>query len=73
MNLIPGLSLRVSPEAEELGLDDEELGEWCYDIREVSQHIEGLNTPNNGPSSSGGSLEGGAPTRVKTDSPEKMS
>jgi len=37
MNLIPGLSLRVSPEEEELGLDDAQLGEFAYDYVELAR------------------------------------
>ncbi|KAK0739514.1 ammonium transporter AmtB-like domain-containing protein [Apiosordaria backusii] len=39
MNLVPGLSLRVSPEVEEIGLDDAELGEFAYDYVELSRHV----------------------------------
>ncbi|KAK4679916.1 ammonium transporter Amt1 [Podospora pseudoanserina] len=39
LNLIPGLSLRVSPEVEEIGLDDAELGEFAYDYVELSRHV----------------------------------
>ncbi|KAL2890621.1 Ammonium transporter 1 [Ceratocystis lukuohia] len=41
MNLIPGLSLRVSAEEEEMGLDDGQLGEFAYDYVEVTRHISG--------------------------------
>lgn len=41
MNLVPGLSLRVSPEAEEIGLDDGELGEFAYDYVEIARHVSG--------------------------------
>ena len=45
MNLVPGLSLRVSAEEEELGLDDAQLGEFAYDYVELartpSEHING--------------------------------
>ncbi len=37
MNFIPGLSLRVSAEEEELGLDDAELGEFAYDYVELAR------------------------------------
>lgn len=40
MNLIPGLSLRVSAEEEELGLDDGQLGEFAYDYVEVTRQID---------------------------------
>lgn len=39
MNLVPGLSLRVSPDEEELGLDDCELGEFAYDYVELTRHM----------------------------------
>ena len=52
MNLIPGLSLRVPPEEEELGLDDAQLGEFAYDYVELRRHpADGL------PSSAGASTE----------------
>jgi ammonium transporter, Amt family len=38
MNFIPGLSLRVSAEEEELGLDDAQLGEFAYDYVELARH-----------------------------------
>jgi ammonium transporter, Amt family len=37
MNLIPGLSLRVSDEDEIAGIDDVELGEFAYDFVEVTR------------------------------------
>lgn len=35
INLIPGLHLRASEEAELLGMDDDQLGEFAYDYVEV--------------------------------------
>lgn len=35
INLIPGLELRASEEAELLGMDDDQLGEFAYDYVEV--------------------------------------
>lgn len=35
INLIPGLNLRASEEAELLGMDDDQLGEFAYDYVEV--------------------------------------
>lgn len=35
MNFIPGLSLRVSEEEEDMGLDDAQLGEFAYDYVEL--------------------------------------
>jgi Amt family ammonium transporter len=39
MNLIPGLSLRASEEAEILGIDDAELGEFAYDYVELTREV----------------------------------
>ena len=39
MNLIPGLSLRASEEAEITGIDDSELGEFAYDYVEHKREI----------------------------------
>ncbi|KAH6603161.1 ammonium permease [Trichoderma cornu-damae] len=39
MNLIPGLSLRVSAEDEEVGVDDCQLGEFAYDYVEITRHV----------------------------------
>jgi Amt family ammonium transporter len=35
INLVPGLKLRASEEAEMLGMDDDQLGEFAYDYVEV--------------------------------------
>ena len=37
MNLIPGLSLRVSVEEEEIGLDNAQFGEFAYDYVELAR------------------------------------
>ncbi|KAK1826558.1 ammonium transporter mep2 [Podospora conica] len=42
MNLVPGLSLRVTAEEEELGLDDAELGEFAYDYVELTRHASDI-------------------------------
>ncbi len=39
MNLIPGLSLRVSEEAEIVGIDDAEIGEFAYDYVELTREV----------------------------------
>lgn len=39
MNLIPGLSLRVTEEAEILGIDDAEIGEFAYDYVELTREV----------------------------------
>lgn len=36
VNFVPGLKLRASEEAELLGMDDDQLGEFAYDYVEVS-------------------------------------
>lgn len=42
MNLIPGLSLRVSAEEEEIGLDEAQLGEFTYDNAESRRDAESV-------------------------------
>ena len=39
MHYIPGLSLRASVEAEILGIDDAEMGEFAYDYVGLEQEI----------------------------------
>ncbi|KAI4214585.1 MAG: hypothetical protein LQ351_003002 [Letrouitia transgressa] len=39
MNLIPGLSLRTSEEAEVIGMDDAEIGEFAYDYVELTRDV----------------------------------
>lgn len=39
MNLIPGLKLRASEEAEVLGMDDAEIGEFAYDYVELTRDV----------------------------------
>ncbi|KAI1642887.1 ammonium transporter [Daldinia loculata] len=69
LNLIPGLSLRVSAENEEVGIDDDQLGEFAYDYVELQRHTSDVlagsaevPTPNAGRAGSSKSSEG----------PEKM-
>ncbi|KAF3064814.1 Ammonium transporter 1 [Daldinia childiae] len=69
LNLIPGLSLRVSAENEEIGIDDDQLGEFAYDYVELQRHTSDVlsgsaevSTPNAGRAGSSKSSEG----------PEKM-
>lgn len=48
MNLIPGMSLRVNAEDEDVGVDDCQLGEFAYDYVEMRRHVldgEVLSTP----------------------------
>ncbi|CRK36870.1 hypothetical protein BN1708_007215 [Verticillium longisporum] len=44
LNLIPGLSLRVNIDEEELGLDDVQCGEFAYDYVEVTRHVSDILT-----------------------------
>lgn len=39
MNLVPGLSLRVNAEDEDVGVDDCQLGEFAYDYVEMRRHV----------------------------------
>ena len=48
INLIPGLHLRASEEAELLGMDDDQLGEFAYDYVEVRRDYLAW-TPSNNP------------------------
>ncbi len=61
MNLVPGLSLRVSAEEEEIGLDDGELGEFAYDYVEITRAIDGALT----------GMSGSPSHSIKGDVPEK--
>lgn len=75
MNLVPGLSLRVSAEEEELGLDDGQLGEFAYDYVELSRHVNQLVGSPDGTTSSGGSLkhvDGSVPSKHDSVEPEKV-
>ncbi|KAI0897651.1 ammonium transporter [Annulohypoxylon nitens] len=65
MNLIPGLSLRVSAENEELGVDDDQLGEFAYDYVELQRHTSDVLTGAPEPSGRAGSSK-------SSDGPEKM-
>jgi len=42
MNLIPGLSLRVTEEEEAAGLDETQLGEFAYDYVELRRETSGI-------------------------------
>jgi hypothetical protein len=42
MNLIPTLSLRVSAEEEQIGLDEAQLGEFAYDYVELRRDPEAV-------------------------------
>ena len=39
MNLVPGLSLRVDMQEEELGLDEAQIGEFAYDYVELRREF----------------------------------
>lgn len=45
INFIPGLNLRASEEAELLGMDDDQLGEFAYDYVEVRRDYLAWNPP----------------------------
>ena len=45
MNIIPGLQLRVSRDAERDGIDEAELGEFAFDFVEVRRDFDSWNAP----------------------------
>ncbi|KHN97286.1 ammonium permease [Metarhizium album ARSEF 1941] len=55
MNLVPGLSLRVSATEEDVGIDDAQLGEFAYDYVESTRHVADAASPGSMSSSSCGS------------------
>jgi Amt family ammonium transporter len=61
LNLVPGLSLRVTAEEEEVGLDDCQLGEFAYDYVEVTRHV----------ASSTHSAEDSVPENILSDKPQR--
>lgn len=72
MNLIPGLSLRVSADEESAGLDDGQLGEFAYDYVELSRHVTDLIGASEDGHSSRGSLKGVPVSQPgKVDQPDK--
>jgi Amt family ammonium transporter len=52
MNLVPGLSLRVSATDEDVGIDDAQLGEFAYDYVELTRHVADSASPESMSSSS---------------------
>ncbi|KAI2641416.1 ammonium transporter [Hypomontagnella submonticulosa] len=69
MNLVPGLSLRVSAEKEEVGVDDDQLGEFAYDYVELQRHTSDLlSTTAEMPSPGAGR----AGSSKSSEGPEKM-
>ncbi|KAF2973260.1 hypothetical protein GQX73_g283 [Xylaria multiplex] len=63
MNLIPGLSLRVDPEEEEIGIDDIQLGEFAYDYVELHRHTSDI-TPTHSDHERAGSSKGSVPEKT---------
>jgi ammonium transporter, Amt family len=55
MHFIPGLSLRASEDAEVLGIDDAEMGEFAYDYVGIEQELG--QTLDTGVSAAGGARE----------------
>ncbi|KAI1308766.1 ammonium transporter [Xylaria venustula] len=68
MNLIPGLSLRVSPEEEDIGIDDGQLGEFAYDYVELQRQTSDIIIPSQISHELGGSFKGS----VKEKSPDAL-
>ncbi|KAI0536148.1 ammonium transporter [Xylaria digitata] len=63
MNLIPGLSLRVKPEEEEIGIDDIQLGEFAYDYVELQRHTSDI-IPTHSDHERTGSSKGSVPEKT---------
>lgn len=57
MNLIPGLSLRVTAEEEEAGLDISQGGEFAFDYIEITRNVSDLVHSPEQPLSSQGSVK----------------
>ena len=55
MHFIPGLSLRTTEEAEILGIDDADMGEFAYDYVGIEQEIG--HTLDTGITATGGARE----------------
>ncbi|KAM9917239.1 hypothetical protein OXX59_009472, partial [Metschnikowia pulcherrima] len=47
MNKIPGLQLRVDYDAEEMGVDEDQIGEFAYDYVEVRRDFLDWGVPQN--------------------------
>ncbi|KAI8966186.1 ammonium transporter [Daldinia sp. FL1419] len=69
LNLIPGLSLRVSAENEDIGIDDDQLGEFAYDYVELQRHTSDLLT---GSAEMATSHAGRAGSSKSSEGPEKI-
>jgi Amt family ammonium transporter len=59
INAIPGLSLRASEEAELLGMDDDQLGEFAYDYVEVRRDYLAWTPATDAPEKSNSNIQPG--------------
>ncbi|KAI0848556.1 ammonium transporter [Daldinia vernicosa] len=69
LNLVPGLSLRVSAENEEVGIDDDQLGEFAYDYVELQRHTSDVlarsaEGPTHNPGRAGSSKSSEGPEKI---------
>lgn len=66
MNLIPGMSLRVTSEDEDIGVDDCQLGEFAYDYVEIKRHFSDTHASasGSGSGSSSSSTHEKTPTEI---------
>ncbi|KIM38012.1 hypothetical protein M413DRAFT_76454 [Hebeloma cylindrosporum] len=71
MHIIPGLTLRTTEEAEILGVDDAEMGEFAYDYVGIDQEIG--HTLDTGLTATGGGREPDHAKAVSTSSVEEKS
>ncbi|EFX04503.1 ammonium transporter [Grosmannia clavigera kw1407] len=69
MNMIPGLHLRASEEAEILGIDDAEIGEFAYDYVELTREVLNEVDNENGSMFSNDAMTGYPPAPEKNSIP----
>ncbi|KAH9901703.1 ammonium transporter [Xylariomycetidae sp. FL2044] len=67
INLVPGLSLRVTPESEEFGIDDGQLGEFAYDYVEIQRHTSDISPAEYVGGIRSGSSKGSVPEKGPVD------
>lgn len=64
MNLIPGMSLRVTSDDEDVGIDDAQLGEFAYDYVEIKRHFSDSGVSPSASNSSASSTHEKTPVEV---------
>jgi Amt family ammonium transporter len=71
MNLVPGLSLRVDMDEEELGLDEAQIGEFAYDYVELRREFSDviLGEERSGSEGGNGSIRGAGKVEGEKSAP----